>query len=95
MAAVKFEWDDEKNRINIRKHRIDFADVPPMFDGPMVVSLDTRRNYGEERMIGIGLLRNGAVVVVFVEKRNDIIRLISARKAERHEIEKFKEEIGN
>ena len=91
---IKFEWDEAKNRANIRAHRIDFADVPPLFDGPMVLSLDTRRSYGEERMIGIGLLRNGVVLVVFVEKGEDAIRLISARKATRHERDKFKEEIG-
>ena len=91
---MKFEWDEAKNKANIRVHRIDFADVPPLFEGPMVLSLDTRRNYGEERMIGIGLLRNGVVLVVFVEKGDATIRLISARKATQNERDKFKEEIG-
>ena len=90
---MKFEWDEEKNQKNIRHHRIDFADVPPVFDGPMVVALDTRKNYGEDRLIGIGLLINSVVVVVFVERIDDTIRIISARKAERHEREKFKKEI--
>jgi uncharacterized protein len=92
---MKFEWDEAKNRANIRAHRIDFADVPPLFDGPMVLSHDTRRCYGEERAIVIGLLQNGVILVVFVEKERDTIRLISARKATRHERERFKEEIGN
>ena len=60
----------------------------------MVLSLDTRRNYGEERMIGIGLLRNGVVLVVFAERGDATIRLISARKATQHERDKFKDEIG-
>ena len=93
--VMKLEWDEDKNRANIRRHRIDFADVHPLFDGPMFVTLDTRKDYGEDRMIGIGLLRNAVVVVVFVEKAEDTIRLISARKAERHERERFKEEIGH
>ena len=88
---MKFEWDEEKNQENIRHHRIDFADVPPVFDGPMVVALDTRKNYGEDRLIGI--LINSVVVVVFVERIGDTIRIISARKAERHERDKFKKEI--
>ncbi|MEI8122779.1 MAG: BrnT family toxin [bacterium] len=76
---MKFEWDEEKNRENIRCHRIDFADVPPVFDEPMVVALDTRKNYSEDRLIGIGLLINSVVVVVFVERIDDTIRIISAR----------------
>jgi len=92
---MKFEWDEEKNQANIRRHRIDFADVPPVFDGPMVVALDTRKNHGEDRLIGIGLLINSVVVVVFVERTGDTIRIISARKAEQHEREKFKKEIRN
>jgi uncharacterized protein len=92
---MKIEWDEEKNRANIRRHRIDFADVHPIFDGPMYVTLDTRREYGEDRLIGVGWLHDAVVVVVFVEKEGETIRLISARKAERHERERFKEQTGH
>lgn len=52
---MKFEWDENKRRENIRKHGIDFHDVPMVFDGPMLVRLDTRTDYGEEdRWIGNG-----------------------------------------
>ncbi len=51
---MQFEWDEAKNLENIRKHRIDFADVPDMFDGSMLVELDERTDYGEDRWIGIG-----------------------------------------
>ena len=92
---MTFEWDEAKNQANIRNHRIDFADVPPLFDGPMVVKLDTRRDYGEERFIGVGLLHNAVILVVFVEKKQATIRLISARKATQHERERFQEEVGD
>jgi hypothetical protein len=92
---MRFEWDEAKNRRNIRKHHIDFADVPTVFDGPMAVSLDTRREYREDRWIGIGFLKEAVVIVVFVERPDETIRIISARKATRHEREKFKKEIGN
>ena len=92
---MRVEWDEDKNRANIRRHRIDFADVHPLFDGPMFVTLDTRRDYGEDRIVGIGLLDAAVVVVVFVEKSENTIRIISARKAERHERERFKETIGH
>lgn len=72
-----------------------FADVPPLFDGPMVVKLDTRRDYGEDRFIGVGLRHTVVILVVFVEKTQTTIRLISARKATRHERERFQEEVGH
>jgi uncharacterized DUF497 family protein len=43
-----FEWDEDKNRANIQKHKIDFADIPAIFSGPMVVELDEREDYGED-----------------------------------------------
>jgi len=92
---MKFEWDEAKNRENIRKHRIDLADVPPMFEGPMYVTLDTRKDYGEDRMVGIGFLNVAVIAVVFVEIAEDTVRLISARKAERHEREEFKQALGD
>jgi uncharacterized DUF497 family protein len=78
---MQFEWDEAKNLENIRKHRIDFADVPDMFDGSMLVELDERTDYGEDRWIGIGFLRTGVAVVVWTERQGDVIRIISARKA--------------
>lgn len=92
---MRFEWDERKNRENIRKHRIDFADVPLMFAGPMIVSWDARRDYGEDRWIGIGFLPNAVAVVVFVERHHDTVRILSARKATRNERERFAEEIGH
>ncbi|MBI4674603.1 MAG: BrnT family toxin [Chloroflexi bacterium] len=90
---MKFEWGERKNDENIRKHRIDFADVPSVFDGPMLIDLDERIEYGETRFAGIGLLRNTIVVVVFIERGPDTIRLISARKALKHERKRFEQEI--
>jgi uncharacterized DUF497 family protein len=46
---MKFTWDEEKNAINRQKHGIDFGDVSPIFDKPMVTFLDQRKEYGEDR----------------------------------------------
>ncbi|NCC52095.1 MAG: BrnT family toxin [Spartobacteria bacterium] len=92
---MKLEWDEEKNKLNIRKHRINFADVAPVFEGPLYVSLDTRHAYGEERVIGIGFLKESVVVVVFIEISDNIIRLISARKAAKNERKKFQQALKN
>jgi uncharacterized DUF497 family protein len=88
---MQFEWDEAKNLENIRKHRIDFADVPDMFDGSMLVELDERTDYGEDRWIGIGFLRNGVAVVVWTERQGDVIRIISARRANRYERQRFEQ----
>jgi uncharacterized DUF497 family protein len=46
---MKFDWDEAKNSENIRKHEIDFADVPAIFDGEMLIELDDRFDYGEDQ----------------------------------------------
>ena len=90
---MKYVWDREKNRANVRKHGIDFADVPRMFSHPMATFLDQRVDYGEDRWIGIGLLRGMVAVVVFTEPDEETVRIISARKASKHEKEIYADEI--
>ncbi len=92
---MRFEWDEEKNRINIRDHKIDFADVPPVFGGPMLVELDDRKDYGEDRWGGIGFLGNVVIVVVFTERRRDTIRIVSARKANKYERKRYEQSLKN
>lgn len=87
---MQFEWDEDKNTANIRKHRIDFADVPTIFNGPLLVEYDDREDYGEARWRGIGMLKSIlVVVVVFTEKETAAIRIISARKANQYERKQY------
>ena len=87
---MKFLWDDSKNDENVRKHGIDFRDVVEMFNHPMLTQLDTRRDYGEDRWIGIGLLKRIVAVTVYLEwEDEETIRIISARKATRHESKEY------
>jgi len=92
---VNFEWDEEKNQANIRKHGLDFCDAWQIFQPPLVIDLDLRTDYGEDRWIGIGLLGSRTVVVTFTVRGAETRRIISLRKALRHEREKFEEEIGD
>lgn len=62
---MNFEWDEAKNEANIWKHQIDFQDVPQVFEAPMIIRLDDREEYREERLIGTGFLHNVVVVIVF------------------------------
>jgi len=62
-----------------------------LFDGEMLIELDDRFDYGEDRWSGIGFLGLGIAVVVWTERKNNIIRIISARRANRHEQRKFEQ----
>ena len=82
---MQYTWDERKNRVNRRKHGIDFADAPTMFNHPMVTFLDQKKEYGEDRWVGIGLLSDILAVVVFTEPNAETVRIISARNANQHE----------
>jgi uncharacterized DUF497 family protein len=61
-----------------------------MFNGPMLIQLDTRHDYAEDRWIGIGLLFNIVAVVVYIEWEDvETIRIISARKASKYESQEY------
>ena len=57
----------------------------------MLIELDDRIDYREDRWVGIGFLRNGVAAVVWTERQDDIIRVISARKANRYECKRFEQ----
>ena len=92
---MTFEWDEAKRSANTAKHGIDFADVPEMFDGLMLVSPDERKNYGEIRLIGFGFIGGRLVKLVFTRRKPEIIRIISARKANDREKAYFKEKVAD
>ena len=86
---MKFEWDETKNRVNIRKHGIDLASAREVFEGPMVIRADIRLEYGEDRWVALGFLRSRVVALVFAQPAPDTVRVISMRKANRYEQEEF------
>ncbi|HEX3554009.1 MAG TPA: BrnT family toxin [Thermoanaerobaculia bacterium] len=90
---MRFEWDDAKNDVNLQKHGINFTDVWQVFTEPMLIDLDDREDYGEERWIGTGWLGNLLIVVVWTEPEEDTIRVISARRADRYERRRYEKDI--
>ena len=83
---VEFEWDEKKRQANIRRHKIDFADIYLVFEFDRYLFPDDRFDYGEIRWVSLGLLF-GEIVVVTHTETDEVIRIISVRKAERHEQE--------
>jgi uncharacterized DUF497 family protein len=79
-----FAWDESKRRANLEKHGIDFADAEKIFGGFTLSAEDTREVYGEQRFLTLGLLEDQVVSVTHTE-RGDDIRIISIRKATKHE----------
>jgi uncharacterized protein len=82
LAPAGFEWDEIKSSANLIKHGIDFDDASEVFYGPVVVRRSGRNN--EERWIAIGKSHDRLVSVIFT-RRNDLIRIISARHPRRNE----------
>lgn len=92
---MTYNWDEHKNKINIEKHGICFEDAKLMFEHSAILSnIDNRKDYGEIRIISIGELKDTnstdiqpeiIVITVVHTHRNNAIRIISARKANRKE----------
>ena len=89
----EFEWDEVKRRANHAKHGLDFRDAEKVFQGITLTAEDTRQDYGEKRLISLGLLEDMVVMVVYTE-RSERIRLISMRKANQKERQAYEEKIS-
>jgi uncharacterized protein len=90
---MQFTWDESKRKSNLAKHGLDFKDAERIFAGPLVLFEDDRANYGEQRMIAMGLLDAIVVLIVHVESDNTI-RIISMRKAEKNETNFYYQNLG-
>lgn len=90
-----FEWDEQKNQSNIHKHGLSFADVWEAFETALLVELDDREDYGEERWIGIGRMNHRTVVIVYTERGDETVRVISLRKALKHERQAYEAYLEN
>lgn len=87
---MKFEWDEKKRLANLEKHGIDFRNVPEIFYNPYLSWKDDRHDYGEVREIIIGDTGKTIIVAVATDRAGKVIRIISARRANKNERKKFK-----
>jgi uncharacterized DUF497 family protein len=92
---MRFEWDEEKRRVNLEKHGIDFVDAFKLFNRPVIVSQDQKKDYGEKRFACYGYLGEIFVALAFTRREPDIIRVISLRKANRRERRRYEEAIAD
>jgi uncharacterized DUF497 family protein len=88
-----FEWDAQKARINITKHKVSFEEAATVFGDRLSVTIpDPDHSARESRFITIGLSAQGRFLVVSHTDRGDNVRLISARVATKSERRKYEEE---
>jgi uncharacterized DUF497 family protein len=91
---LKFEWDPEKAKKNLKKHGVSFEEASTIFDDPHFISfLDEEHSIDEERIITIGMSDKIRILMAAHTERRNLIRIISARKATKNE-EKFYNEAG-
>ena len=95
MSLMDFVWDPDKRAKNLRKHGIDFEDARVVFEGAILAFEDQRQSYGEQRLVGLGALRNLIVAIAFTEATDDVIRILSIRKATRHERRLYFQHLAN
>lgn len=92
MGLIDFEWDENKNRINIEKHGISFEEAVTVFyDDNAVLFDDPDHSTEEERFLILGISQRSHLCIVSHCYRgaDDIIRIISARKATKREAETY------
>jgi len=91
--ALAFTWDPKKAAANLRKHRVSFGDASTAFADPHSVTIaDPDHSTVEHRFTLIGATKRSFIVVVSHTERTDTIRIISARKATRHERATYEED---
>lgn len=85
---MDISFDPAKRARTLAERGLDFADVAEVFSGPSITGPDPRQDYGEPRMITVGLLR-GRMVIVIWTPRNGMRRIISLRKANGREQRRY------
>ena len=84
IATMRFSWHEPKRQATRKRRGLDFADAEQVFAGSTFTFEDDRKDYGEQRWVTLGLLRDKVVVIVHTE-REDEIRVISMREADKDE----------
>ena len=92
-----FEWDPKKAETNRKKHNVNFENAATVFKDPRAISFyDDEHSENEDRWITMGLASNGVLIVVHhtfnqIDKQTANIRIISSRKATKHEKKQYTE----
>ena len=89
---MKFTWDERKRKRTLAERGLDFADAKKVFEGAVFTFEDDRFDYGERRLVTLGLLDADVVIIVHTETEKEI-RVISMRKGDKDEQETYFENV--
>ena len=89
---LRFEWHETKASANLRKHRVAFEEAKTVFGDPQsLVIADREHSEAEDRWVRIGISGRGRLLVVVYTERDEVIRLISSRRATIYEATDYEE----
>lgn len=89
---MRYEWDEAKRAANLKKHGVDFADAVAVLEDPFYLTVPDTGDHGESRYRTLGIdAAQRLLLVVWAERRNDLIRIISARRAMPSEARVYRE----
>lgn len=93
---MRFIWDESKNSRNRKRHGVSFEQASSLFArGDEYLDIfDDAHSDDEDRFIAIGPISRGIVLVVYTEEEDDVVRIISARFATKHEAEMYRSHVG-
>ena len=87
---MRFEWDKNKAKTNLQKHRISFEEAKSVFNDPLSLTIsDESHSYNEQRYITVGESKIGRLILVCHTIGEENVRIISARKPTRGERENY------
>lgn len=87
---MKFEWDKNKAKINLEKHRVSFEEAETVFEDDFTMTIvDEEHSFDEQRFITIGQSLAGRLLIISHTFDDEIIRIISARKPSKTEREDY------
>lgn len=87
---MQYEWDDAKEQANLAKHGMAFSEVVAFDWNTAMQAVDERADYGETRWIALGLIGTRVHVLIYT-RREQAIRVISLRKANRREVRRYEQ----
>lgn len=90
---MQFEWDEDKNLSNIKKHGVSFEMAKLIFRGFTIDKIDERFAYGEMREFSLGIVNGTIILAVIHTDRDGVCRIISARQADNRERKYYETEI--
>lgn len=86
---MHFQFDPTKAANNLKKHGVSFAEVEGVFYDPLAIHQLDPDSEDEDRFVAVGMGSAGIILVVVYTLRGEEVRLISARRATRHEVKSY------